>query len=81
MKVPGSVYGEFGKLFLTIALPLCILTLFLFVNDGLKLTYDSHDYIAAGESIQNFLEGTNAEGAQYIHRGPMLPAYLHFFSN
>jgi hypothetical protein len=44
-----------------------------------RLTYDSHDYLAASESIEKYLHGKNIDGVPYTHRLPLLPALLSLF--
>ncbi len=47
----------------------------------IRLTYDSHDFLASSNSLSTYLHGKNADGSPYLHRPPLLPAYLHFFEN
>lgn len=62
---------------------IALISLFLIFSSygELKLTYDSHDFMAAGESWQTYLHGKNADGFSYLTRAPLLPAYLGFFEN
>lgn len=54
---------------------------FQFLNPSLKLTYDSLDYLAASESVNTYFTGKNSDHIPYLHRPPLLPAWLHFFSD
>jgi hypothetical protein len=54
---------------------------FQLLTPSLKLTYDSLDYLAASESVNTYFTGKNADHVPYLHRPPLLPAYLHFFQN
>jgi hypothetical protein len=47
----------------------------------LELTYDSLDYLAASEGVATYLKGKNSDSIPYLHRHPLLPAYLYFFSD
>lgn len=59
-----------------------LIAIFIFWRDApLRLTYDSHDYLAASWGLDAYLKGTNAEGYPYLVRQPLLPAYLHTFDN
>lgn len=49
--------------------------------DTLQLTYDSRSYIKASESAEIYFFEENNIGIPYLHRQPVLPAYLHFFEN
>src|SRR5688572_3790984 len=48
---------------------------------SLRLTYDSHDFIAASENLNTYLSGRNHDGVPYLHRQPLLPAFLFFFDD
>jgi hypothetical protein len=54
---------------------------FQFLNPSVKLTYDSLDYLAASESVNTYFTGKNSDHVPYLHRPPLLPACLHFFSD
>lgn len=55
--------------------------IFALVNPSLGLTYDSMDYLAASESADTYFSGRNPDHITYLHRPPLLPAYLYLFSD
>lgn len=47
----------------------------------LRFTYDSHDLVAASESLDIYLNGKNNDGHSYLVRAPLHPFLLSFFQN
>lgn len=59
----------------------CFLLLVIKFAPGPRLTYDSNAYIEASQSINIYFNGKNADGHTYLFRPPLIPLYLHFFSD
>jgi hypothetical protein len=64
-----------------VAFSLLVILFVLFSNIELKQTYDSRDYLQASQSVRIYLLGSNEDAVPFLHRPPLLPAYLYIFEN